>query len=207
MTHDLAYIENLKTEYAERLKSCLGKRLISAQRRRYYYDDIEVTPPDDTAEVVLVFEILEKPLYFSWVQFDAEFDLSLRDKSHFAEGQFTETQAEDDNILSKPIGKIFTLFELYEDKFGSTLAALLHFEGESFVVAIGHSEPHTLDDIKDEFLNFYGDDFYLWTATELTPALQKHNLEVAVRCAAETPVNNAASNQPCISSLKIRGSK
>lgn len=80
MIHTLAYIENLKTEYAELLKNCLAKRLISAQRRRYNYDDIEVTPPDDTAEVVLTFDGL-KPLYFSWEQFDDEFDLSISDKS------------------------------------------------------------------------------------------------------------------------------
>lgn len=184
MIHKFAYIENLKTEYAERLKTCLGKYLISAQRRRYKYDDIEVTPPDDTAEVVLTFDGLLS-LYFSWEQFDDEFDLSVGEKSHLMDNQFSETQAEDDNILSKSLNKIFTLFELYEDKFGSTLAALLRFEDESFVVAVGHSEPPNLDEQTEGFLNFYGDDCYLWTVTDFTAALQKHNLEVAIRFEAE----------------------
>lgn len=180
MAHKLAYIENLKTEYAERLKICLGKRLTSAQRRWYKYDDYDVTPPDDTAEVVLDFEGLSS-LYFSWVQFADEFDLSLSDKSWLRDGGFSDTQAEDDDILSNSVSKVFTSFELYEDEFGSTLAALLNFEEDSLVVAIGHSEPPNLDAQMDEFLNFYGDDFYLWTKTEFKAALQKHELKVAVR--------------------------
>ncbi len=183
MIHKLAYIENLKTEYAELLKTCLGKRLVSGVRRFYRFEDIEVTHPD-TAEVVLSFDAPETIRYFSWVQFDDEFDLSIHNESHLVGGQFSETQAEDDKILSKSLGKIFTLSELYEDKFGSTLAALLRFGDESFVVAVGHSEWKT-DEQKEEFLNFYGDDFYLWTTAEFTAALQKHNLEVAVRSEAK----------------------
>ena len=184
MIHRHSYIENLKTKYAEQLQACLGKPLISAMRRFYKFEDIEVSHPD-TAEVVLVFDAPEITLYFSWEQFDDEFDLSVGEKSHLIDNQFSETQAEDDNILSKSLGKIFTLFGLYEDKFGSTLAALLRFENESFVVAVGHSEPPNLDEQTEEFLNFYGDDFYLWTTAEFTAALQKHNLEVAVRSEAK----------------------
>ena len=178
MVHRVPYIENLKIEYSEFLKSCLGKGLVSARRRFYKFDDdTDVTHPD-TSEVVLFFDLII--LYFSWEQFDDEFDLSIRDKTHLIEGQFSEINAEDDNILSKVLEKKLTQFELYEDKFGSILATLLRFEDESLVVAVGHSEPPTLDDVEDEFLNFYGDDFYLWTKEEFTAALQKHNLEVVV---------------------------
>ena len=181
MIHRHSYIENLKTEYAELLKTCLGKPLVSAKRRFYKFEDedIDVTHPD-TAEVVLVFDASEATVYFSWHQFDDEFDLSIGEKSHLIDNQFSETQGERDSILSKSFGKNFTLFELYEDKYGSTLAVLLRFEDESFVLAVGHSEPPTLDELTEEFLNFYGDDFYLWTTEDFTAALQKHNLEIAV---------------------------
>lgn len=177
MIHRVPYIENLKIKYSELLKSCLGKRLVSARRRFYKFDDdIDVTHPD-TSEVVLFFD--STTLYFCWEQFDDEFDLSIGDKTHLIDGQFFEGKAEDDNILSKVLGKSLTLFELYEDKFGSVEAALLRFEDESLVLAIGHSE-WDANEQQEEFKNFYGDDLYLWTLEDFQVALHRHKLEIAI---------------------------
>lgn len=178
MIHEKPYVEKLKTEYGDRLEACLGKLLISAKRRFYKQEGCDEFPPD-TREIVLTFD--SRTLYFDWEQYDDEFDLAIHDETHLTDGQFSERKAEDDGILSKVLGKKLTEIELYEDEFGSLLAALLSFEDQSLVIAVGHSDsnPHDPNDQEEEFRHFHGDDFYLWTVDEFKAALQKQPLEIA----------------------------
>ena len=168
-----------KIAIIDSLKSCLGKRLVSAKRRLYDVEEIAVEDLD-LAEVAFGFDAPDTVRYFSWVQTGNEFVLSVRKDTHLVDGSRPEISAEDDILLSKLLGKRLTLFELYEDEFGSVVAVMLRFENESCVVAVGHE---TWDDERKtaEFRFFSGDDLYLWTEENFVEALGKHKLEVAAR--------------------------
>lgn len=168
-----------KIAVIENLKNCLGKRLVSAKRRLYDVEEIAIAELD-LAEVAFGFDAPDAIRYFSWVQADDKFVLSVRKESHLVDEPRPEILAEDDVLLSKLLGKRHTLFELYEDEFGSVVAVRLSFENESCVVAVGHE---TWDDEKQtaEFRFFCGDDLYLWTEEDFVDALEKHKLEVVAR--------------------------
>ncbi len=173
-----------KITIIESLKPCLGTRLVSAKRRLYELEGVSISELD-LAEVVFSFDAPGAIRYFSWKQFKDEFVLSVSSDSHLVEDPLPEILAEEDALLSKLLGKQFTLFELYEDEFGSTVVALLRFENESCVVAVGHETWHE-ETQTAEFRFFSGDDLYLWTAEEFVDALRKHELKVVAREEAET---------------------
>jgi len=168
-----------KIAITEILKICLGQRLVYAKRRLYELEGVAIAELD-LAEVVFGFDAPNIMRYFSWEQANDEFQLSVRGKSHLVEDTRPEISAEDDALLSKLLGKQFTLFELYADEFGSTVAALLRFENDSCAVAVGHETWHG-ETQTAEFQFFSGDDLYLWTTEKFVDALRKHTLEVVAR--------------------------
>lgn len=168
-----------KIAITESLKMCLGRRLVSARRRLYELEGVPISELD-IAEVVFSFDAPNTVRYFSWEQTNNEFELSVRGKSHLVDDSRPEIPVEDDALLAKLLGKRLTLFELYADEFGSTVAALLHFEKESCVVAVGH-ETWREETQTANFQFFSGDDICLWTAEEFVAALRKHKLEAVAR--------------------------
>ena len=141
---------------------------------------VEIALELDSAEVVFSFDAPDTTRYFSWEQANDEFELSVRGKSHLVEDPRPEISAEDDALLSKLLGKRLTLFELYADEFGSTVAALLRFENDSCVVAIGF-ETRREETQTAGFWVFSGNDLYLWTEEEFVDASRKHKLELVAR--------------------------
>lgn len=163
-----------KIAIIENLKNCLGKRLVFAKRRLYEFEGVTEL---DLAEVVFYFGAPDETLCFRWEFSNDKFILCVRKESHLIDEPFPEILAEDDTLLSKLLGKRHTLFELYEDEVGSTVAALLRFENESCVVAVGH-ETWNEEMQTAEFRFFSGDDLYLWTEENFVDALGKHELQV-----------------------------
>lgn len=168
-----------KITIIESLKICLGVHLASAKRRLYELEGVSILELD-LAEVVFSFDAPDTTRYFSWEQADQEFELSVRGKSHLIEDPRPEFSAEDDALLSKLLGKRLTLFELYTDEFGNTVAALLRFENDSCVVAIGY-ETRGEETQTAGFWVFSGNDLYLWTEEEFVDASRKHKLELVAR--------------------------